>query len=130
MSQENVEIARRFYDQLFETGEPLWGVLEAEIEVHDHDVPDAGPYFGPIGVTSWVNNWGQAFEGTEIDLERLVDVGDRVVSLFRMRATGRRSGVSIERKDAIVSTFRDGKVTRIDYYNDQAQALEAVGLSE
>jgi ketosteroid isomerase-like protein len=47
-----------------------------------------------------------------------------------MRATGRRSGVSIERNDAIVSTFRDGKVTRIDYYNDQAQALEAVGLSE
>ena len=130
MSQENVEIARRFYDQLFGTGEPLWGVLEAEIEVHDHDVPDAGPYFGPTGVTSWVNNWGQAFEGTEIDLERLVDAGDRVVSLFRMRATGRRSGVSIERKDAIVSTFRDGKVTRIDYYNDQAQALEAVGLSE
>jgi ketosteroid isomerase-like protein len=123
MSQENVEIARRFYDQLFETGEPLWGILEAEIEVHDHDVPDAGPYFGPTGVTSWVNNWGQAFEGTEIDLKRLVDAGDRVVSLFRMRATGRRSGVS-------VSTFRDGKVTRIDYYNDQAQALEAVGLSE
>jgi ketosteroid isomerase-like protein len=47
-----------------------------------------------------------------------------------MRATGRGSGVSVERKDAIVSTFQDGKITRIDWYNDQAQALEAAGLSE
>ena len=85
------------------------------------------PISGSTGVTNWVHNWAQAFETTEVDFERLVDAGDRVVSLFRMRATGRRSGVSVERKDAIVSTFRDGKVTRIDYYNDQARGPRSRG---
>jgi ketosteroid isomerase-like protein len=130
MSQENVEGARRFHDHFDRTGEPLWDVIDDEIEVYDHDIPDAGTYQGIAGYTKWLANWGETFENFAMDLERLVDAGDQVVSLFVMRATGRGSGVSVERKDAIVSTFRDGKITRIDYYNDRAQALEAVGLSE
>ncbi len=63
-------------------------------------------------------------------LERLVDAGDQVVSLFLMRAIGRGSGVSVERRDAMVSTIRDGKVTRIDSTTTSDEALEAVGLSE
>jgi ketosteroid isomerase-like protein len=73
---------------------------------------------------------GESFENSAMDVERLVDAGDQVVSLIVMRATGRGSGVSVERKDAIVSTLQAGKITRIDWYNDQAQALEAAGLRE
>jgi ketosteroid isomerase-like protein len=130
MSRENVEIARRFHDHFDETGEPLWDVIDSEIEVYDHDIPDAGTYHGLAGYTKWLTNWGETFGSYAMKLERLVDAGDRVVSLFLMRAIGRGSGVSVERRDAMVSTIRDGKVTRIDYYNDQAEALEAVGLSE
>jgi ketosteroid isomerase-like protein len=60
----------------------------------------------------------------------LVDAGDRVVSLFRIRAVGAGSGVPVERGDGIVWTFRDGKLARLDYFNDQGAALEAVGLRE
>jgi ketosteroid isomerase-like protein len=30
----------------------------------------------------------------------------------------------------MVWTFRDARLVRLDYFNDQAQALEAVGLRE
>jgi hypothetical protein len=30
----------------------------------------------------------------------------------------------------MVWTFRDGKLARLDYFNNQADALEAAGLSE
>jgi ketosteroid isomerase-like protein len=130
MSQENIEVARRFHDHFDRTGEPLWDVVDSEIEVCDYDIPDAGTYHGLAGYTKWLTNWGETFENYSMELERLVDAGDQVVSLIVMRATGRASGVSVERKDAIVSTFQDGKITRIDYYNDQAQALEAAGLRE
>jgi ketosteroid isomerase-like protein len=130
MSQENIEVARRFHDHFDRTGEPLWDVVDSEIEVYDHDIPDAGSYHGVAGYTKWLTNWGEPFESFAMELERLVDAGDQVVSLIVMRVTGRGSGVSVERKDAIVSTFQDGKITRIDYYNDQTQALEAAGLSE
>ena len=36
----------------------------------------------------------------------------------------------VERKDAMISTFGSWKVTRVEYFNDQSQALEAMGLSE
>jgi hypothetical protein len=36
--------------------------------------------------------------------------------------------VSLERRDGLVYTIRDGKTVRIDYYNSRAEALEAVGL--
>ena len=41
MSQENIEVARRFQDHFDRTGEPLWDVIDSEIEVYDHDIPDA-----------------------------------------------------------------------------------------
>jgi hypothetical protein len=35
-----------------------------------------------------------------------------------------------ERGDGIVWTFRNGKLARLDYFNDQDQALEAAGLQD
>jgi hypothetical protein len=36
--------------------------------------------------------------------------------------------VEVKRRDAMVLTIRDGKWVRVDYYNNEAQALEAAGL--
>lgn len=65
-----------------------------------------------------------------MEIERLIDAGDRVVSLFRLRAVGAGSRAVVERRDGIVWTFRDDKLFRVDYFNDQGEALEAVGLGE
>jgi hypothetical protein len=43
---------------------------------------------------------------------------------------GKGSGIQVKRRDAMVLTVRDRKSVRIDYYNNEAQALEAAGLSE
>jgi len=39
-----------------------------------------------------------------------------------------RSGVSIERRDAMVCQVRDGQIVRLDYYNNPDEALKAVGI--
>ena len=54
----------------------------------------------------------------------------RVVSLIVQRAKGRSSGLTMEMKTAQIATLRDGKVTRIDNFEDRAEALEAAGLHE
>jgi ketosteroid isomerase-like protein len=51
-----------------------------------------------------------------------------VVSLILQRGKGRSSGLAMEMKTAQVATLRDGKVTRIDNYENRAEALEAAGL--
>jgi ketosteroid isomerase-like protein len=45
-------------------------------------------------------------------------------------AKGRGSGIELFRRDAMVCTLRAGKIAGIVYYNDERQALAAVGLSE
>ena len=54
-------------------------------------------------------------------------VWDRALSP-RQRARARGSGLAMDMESAQVATLRNGKVTRIDNYEDRAEALAAAGL--
>jgi hypothetical protein len=47
-----------------------------------------------------------------------------------MTATGRASGVTVDRQDAMVFAFQGEKIVRLDYFNNRAQALAQAGLTE
>src|SRR5262249_22429855 len=131
MSEENVERVRRGFERFAETGETPGVGLHPDIEVFDHDIPDArNPYRGAEGFDEWLSDFASAWDRFEIEIERLIDAGDRVVSLFRLRAIGAGSGAAVARSDGIVWTYRDDKLVRVDYFNDQDEALAAVGLRE
>lgn len=59
-----------------------------------------------------------------LDVQAVGD--DRVIALFRMSATGDHSGLELDRNDAIVYRIDGGLIVYLAYYNDQAQAREAV----
>ena len=130
MSRENVELVQGLLARFIATGHPTWDSLDEEIEAYDHDVVDAGKYKGHAGFAKWLENWDVAWADYTITPEEFVDVGEHVVSVFQMKATGRGSGVQVERRDAIVWRMRDGKVARLDYYNDPGRALKAVGRQQ
>jgi ketosteroid isomerase-like protein len=130
VSQENVEAIQRAFVVWGETGEPDWTTMHQQIEVHDHDIMDAGEYRGHEGFRRWLTDWSSAWSNFSMDPEEFIDAGERVVVVLRMRATGRGSGVEVERQDAIIFEVRDDMVVRVDYYNNRAQALKAVGLEE
>ncbi|MEK6252220.1 MAG: hypothetical protein AABM43_09810 [Actinomycetota bacterium] len=84
-----------------------------------------------IPLTTWMARWDETWESWRIEDLEIRAVGeDRTISLFRMVVKGKGSGIDLERLDAAVVDYRDGKIVRIGYYNDQAQALEAAGLRE
>jgi ketosteroid isomerase-like protein len=128
MSQETVELVQKVLERFIATGDPSLAMLHEDMEVHDHDVMDASEYRGHDGFGRWLENWDAAWSEFSMKPEEFIDAGERVVSVFRMKATGRSSGVAVERQDAIVWEVRDGKIARVDYYNNRQQALEAVGL--
>jgi ketosteroid isomerase-like protein len=98
------------------------------VEIDDRDIPDAD---GHDSYYEWIGRWNESWASWRIeDLELRPSGEDKVVALFRIIATGRGSGVELERDDASLVEFRAGKVVRIGYYNDQRRALEAAGLSE
>jgi ketosteroid isomerase-like protein len=92
---------------------------------------DAGEYRGHAGFTRWLEDWASAWsEFTSEAAEEILDAGEDVVIVYRLKATGRASGVTVERQDAMVCRVQDGKIVRIDYYNDRSQALKSVRLEE
>lgn len=130
MSQENVELVQRGLDHFIATGEPDWSTLDEAIEVHDHDILDAGDYRGHEGFGRWLEDWGTAWAAYSFEPEEFIDGGDRIVAVIHMTTEGQSSGVETKRQDAMVVTMRDGRWLRVDYYNNRNQALEAVGLAE
>jgi ketosteroid isomerase-like protein len=131
MSQENVEIVQRMLAEYFATGEPpppVW--FAEELEVFDHDTPDQDAYRGYEEALRWLDEWGAAWADWSIEPEDFIDAGGSVVVFIRMKAEGRGSGIKLDRRDALAYEVRSRLITRIDYYNDRAEALKAVGLAE
>src|SRR5438270_11872173 len=119
MSQENVELVRRGFEHLIATGEPAWDTLHEQVEVRDHDIMDGREYRGHADVRRWLfEDWSDAWSEWSAEPEEFIDAGgDRVIAVFRVTATGRNSGLRIERQDATVSVVRDLQIVRLDYFN-------------
>jgi ketosteroid isomerase-like protein len=137
MSQENVETVRRFTDavmsaQISDDWEPVFAELDPDVEIDDFDIRLFTEHWqGHDRVRHWIGVWNESWDSWRIEEQDVRAVGeDRVIALFLMLVKGKGSGVELSRRDALVYAFRAGKIREIAYYNDQQQALEAVGLSE
>jgi ketosteroid isomerase-like protein len=132
MSGENVELVRKSLEHFVATGEPAWDTLHEHVEARDHDIVDGREYRGHADVRRWLfKDWASAWSDYSTDPQEFIDVDDeRVIAVSRVKATGRSSGVEIERQDAMVYVVRERPIVRLDYYNSKQQPLQAVGLEE
>ncbi len=132
MSQENVERVRRGFEA-FERGdlETLFDLLDPQIVWHQpDDLPDRVTAHGHAGMEQIMGRWLDGWEEYSIDVEELIDAGDRVVVVQRTRGKGKGSGIEVEMREAHVYEIRDGKAVEVWEYRTKDEALEAVGLSE
>jgi ketosteroid isomerase-like protein len=74
--------------------------------------------------------WEEAFEALRMEVEELIDAGDRVVACVRWIGQMKDSDAEIDIRYAIVFTTRDGKIATGREYFTREEALEAAGLSE
>ena len=134
MSQENVEIVREIYHAVARrdaasafavyADDIVWEVSARRAIVMDR------AYHGHEGVRRFWRDALLAFGEVDLDVEELIDAGDRVVALIREREIGRSSGVPVEASHAAISTLAEGKVVRMQVFDDWDQASKAVGLEE
>ena len=62
--------------------------------------------------------------------EDLIDMDDKVLVLVRWVGRGKASGAQGEISMAMVWTVREQAVTRIEFFLDRAEALDAVRMPE
>jgi ketosteroid isomerase-like protein len=88
-------------------------------------------YRGPEGYREYVAITAEVF-GAEVYFKpvELIDLGDRMVMLATVPMRAQASGVPLTETFAYVTTWKDGKVIRLQEYYDHDEALAAVGLSE
>jgi len=144
MSQENVEVARRWYamlpglqavgpaDEDAFLDRAFRDFLDERYELRlPSGYPEGQPTFtGREGLAQMAAMLRDAWSEWRFEPERFLDAGDRVVVFVRVVARGVGSGVPIELPDAHVLTLRDGRLTATRVYRDRSEALQAAGLWE
>jgi ketosteroid isomerase-like protein len=133
MSQENVELARRYLETFNEGGldaaAQLW---DPEIEIYDPPTfPDAGRHAGTEAARKVVESYlGLGWDGQFRDPEFL-DMDDEVLVLWQARVEVERAGgVPMENTLGHVYLFNGDRVRRIRQYFSREEALSAAGLSK
>jgi ketosteroid isomerase-like protein len=135
MSQENVEIVRRVYEAVARRDPVTPFETYAEDIVWDLSRASRGAmwkrpvYKGHDGVRELWREGLAAFGAVDYVVVDLADVGERVLAEVRERMVGRASGAPVEALHYAIWTLVDGKVTRIQVFDDRAEAEAAAGLS-
>ena len=136
MPSENFEIARRGWEA-WDRGDPE-EATKAFAEDVDWDVSrdiwgdvvGGGHYRGIQGVTDWLRDLNEAWESMEIRSEEQIEAGEQVITVMSARGRGRVSGIEVEHHPAGLSTFREGKIVRVEWFPTRDEALQAAGRHE
>jgi hypothetical protein len=119
VSQENVEIVRRFLDVS----------VEEALAYADADIvwnpTEESPSHGRDALSASLERWRREWDDYELMPEELVDMGDRVLAIVQLSARGKISGVEVDARFYDLYTLRDGKIVRMDQFTERSEAIDA-----
>lgn len=112
--------------------QPFTAVIAPDFIYEDSVMPDhAGEtYRGLDGLRRASLGFVEPFVEMVYELERILGSGERFVSIHRVRATARHTGIVQDSRVAYVWTYRDGMLVHLEGFRDAGDALEAAGLEE
>jgi len=71
----------------------------------------------------------ESWESLRIEVDEFIEAGEHVVAPNTVYVQG-RDGIEVQARGAFVFTICDRSITRLCFYQERQDALEAVGLSE
>jgi ketosteroid isomerase-like protein len=125
-SFDDPEADLRIRQTFAEVAEPAFEV----VMVGPDYVPQRLELTGPNGFREAWEDWTSPFESFRIEVEEVLDAGDKVVSLVRQVGRTKTGGVEIESSAAAVWTIRGGKLQRVEFHLDRDAALRAAGVGD
>jgi len=133
MSQENVEIVRRIYQDGWFDHKPdrVLALAAPDVEyVNPPEAVDPGVRRGTAEVARAFQNLSESFDSFRHELRELFDAGDSVVVWVSFCTRSGGSENEVVQKEAHTWTLRGGRVVRFEWGRDLKAALEAAGLRE
>jgi ketosteroid isomerase-like protein len=133
MSQENVESLRRYQDA-FNRGDraAFLALCDPDYEnVPSPEWPESQPTRGREAVWDFFVRNSDTWDEAVFNVGEVIELGDdKLVFEQQAEMKGAASGARVPWSYWQVMTFRDGKVSRTEWFRTRAEALEAVGLRE
>jgi ketosteroid isomerase-like protein len=130
MSQENIDVIRRMYRE-WNRGDTAALVelfdVEAEVRPALSTFLTSTIYHGHDGVAAWYAETYEPWAELQAEPRRLLDVGERTAVVVWLRARVAGGQVDVDTEIGHVVTIRDGKIVRLDGYEDPEEALAAIG---
>ena len=132
MSQENVEIARRWvgaYNRRDFDG--LIGLTDPGVVLDNSNAAfDGAVYRGHDGVREWLSWVRGMWKRQQFRPQEFIPVGEDQVIVSVLLVSVGRDDVETVAHGAAITTMREEKVTQLKTFQSRAEALKAVGLSE
>jgi ketosteroid isomerase-like protein len=131
MSQENVEVVRRWIDAYNQRDiEGLLDLSDPDIEFRSifAGIESGGAFRGRAGVYEYFKAIEDAYETFQVPPDEFVDAGAAVLCHARAVWTGKGSGASDQTRIFVAVWLRAARVMRVETFTERAEALEAVGL--
>jgi ketosteroid isomerase-like protein len=134
MSEENVEIVRRAWDAVVETGgvEAALDYFTEDCVMEDFpELPDRAVYRGREGIREIYSHFREMWGEFDQDPREFIDAGGNLIIVeVAMHGQGKGSGAPLNAKAFWVHEVLAGKIARMRAFTTNEQALEAAGLSE
>jgi ketosteroid isomerase-like protein len=128
MSQENVEIVRRFFES-YRPDNPSEALAYLAPDVV-YEVAQEVPARGRDEVAAMWERWRSSWGEIEMTPAEFIDAGDHIIVEVHYSGRGKGSGIEFDALTYDVYTLRGGLCVRKLEFNERSQALEAAGLSE
>jgi ketosteroid isomerase-like protein len=131
VSEANVETLQRILQQLFESRRVDPALLAEEVEwVNPDTAVEPGTRRGADEFNRAVANVFAAWDDVHFDTDRLIDTGDDVLALGRLRGHIHGPGMAVESPHGQLWSFSDGRATRMEWFNTHREAMQAAGVRD
>jgi ketosteroid isomerase-like protein len=131
MPEENLDTLAVILDQLFNGRRVDPALLATDAEwVNPPEAVEPGTRQGADSFNRAVANVFAAWDDVVFETDRLIDNGNDVVALGRLRGHIHGPGMEVESPHGQIWSFRDGLVTRMEWFNTHREALQAGGIRE
>ena len=131
MSQENVEIARRWnaaYNR--RDMEALFALTASDFEFRSIFLTMESIFRGHEGLDAYFDAIDDAYERFVVLADEFIDAGAAVLAVAHVEWRGKESGAEGTMPLVVAAWLRAGEVFRLETFTDRSEAIEAVGLSE
>jgi ketosteroid isomerase-like protein len=109
---------------------PYFALFDDEAEFREPgSLPYGGTYHGHDGLQRLVGVIGELWDETHFEIDELLEAGDYVVVVARVRSRSRNTGDEVDQPIVEVLRFRNGKIISAQAQTDTARFLQALGLA-